>query len=321
MSKVLPWSAALCALLLSSGAHASCGAAFCAINTSWDVQGAWQEPGTRLDLRYEYIRQDQPMTGSRRIAVGEIPGHHDEVETRSSNLVASLDRTLNGDWSIGATLPIVHRGHQHIHNHQGTPLLETWNFTAVGDARVVARRRLASFEDTAGHSIGTAGAIFGVKLPTGRTHVRNPEALLAERSLQPGTGTTDAIVGAYYSHALPLQELSWFAQAALQVPLGFDDGYRPGRQLSLDTGVRYALSDRASLMLQANFVARSRDRGPEAEPQNSGGRSLFLGPGAGYAVTEGVQAYAFLQIPIYQYVNGVQLGMRYALVLGLSSRF
>jgi len=33
-------------------ASASCGAAFCSLNTNWDVQGAVTEPGLRADLRY-----------------------------------------------------------------------------------------------------------------------------------------------------------------------------------------------------------------------------------------------------------------------------
>ena len=47
--------------------------------------------------------------------------------------------------------------------------------------------------------------------------------------------------------------------------------------------------------------------GAQAEPDDSGGRSLFLSPGVGYAVSKDVQLYGFLQLPLYQYVNGVQL--------------
>jgi hypothetical protein len=46
------------------------------------VHGVWNAPGPRADFRYEYIDQDQPMSGSRRVGVGEIPAHHDEVRTR-----------------------------------------------------------------------------------------------------------------------------------------------------------------------------------------------------------------------------------------------
>jgi len=312
--------AMLCGAPVALDAHASCGAAFCSINTSWDVQGAWLEPGARFDLRYEYIKQDQPMSGSKRVAVGEIPRHHDEVVTRNQNWLPSLDYTLDQDWGLNALLPVVHRGHEHIHNHRGEKLLDTWNFTEVGDARIVARRRLATWEDGA-PSVGTLGANFGLKLPTGRTSVRNGSGELAERSLQPGTGTTDLLAGAYYSKSLPMKNTSWFVQGLLQQPLSSHQDYRPGRKLMADTGVRYLVGEKTSLMLQANAVFRARDSGAQAEPEDTGGKALFLSPGVGYGVTEKLQVYGFVQLPVYQYVNGVQLTARRAFSVGVTSRF
>jgi hypothetical protein len=310
------------ALLLCTpiGAAASCGSAFCTIDTNWDVQGIWTEPAPRFDLRYEYIRQDQPMTGSRKIAVGEIHRHHDEVLTKNNNWVGTVDYPLSADWAINAMLPLVDREHMHIHNHGGAQIPEAWDFRELGDARVLARRRLATYE-TAEPTLGIAGVNFGLKLPTGRTDVRNTEGELAERTLQPGTGTTDAVAGVYYTRILPTRNLSWFAQAMLQLPLNYREDYKPGKRLSLDAGVRYGVGDNLGLMLQANALVKARDSGNQAEPEDSGGRSLFLSPGVGYAVTKSVQVYGFLQLPVYQYVNGVQLTARHAVAIGVTSRF
>ena len=311
----------LCGLLaLPLPAAASCGAAFCSVNTSWDVQGAWQEPGARFDLRYEYVNQDRPMSGSRRVPFGRLTRHHDEIETRNRNLLASVDYTINADWGLNAMLPIVHRGHAHIHNHRGTPFLETWNFTEVGDARIVARRRLGGAED-ARPSASTWGGMFGLKLPTGRRDHANPSGQVAERSLQPGTGTTDALIGAYYARQFPAHGWSWFAQPMLQLPLNMREEYRPGRRVSLDTGVRYQATDALGLMLQLNALHRGRDRGANAERPDTGGNSLFLSPGASYAITRDWQVYGFLQLPLYQYVNGVQIVASGALAVGVSAKF
>src|SRR5437660_12837873 len=105
------------ALALPTQVLASCGSAFCTVNTSWDAHGAWLEPGARLDLRYESIRQDQPGTGRRNLAVGEIPHHHDEVLTQNRNLLATLDYTLNQDWALNVLLPIADPHHDHSHHH------------------------------------------------------------------------------------------------------------------------------------------------------------------------------------------------------------
>ena len=309
------------ALLAPFTASASCGSAFCTVNTSWDAHGAWLEPGARLDLRFESINQDQPRAGTKDISVGEIHRHHDEVKTENRNLIATYDYTFNQDWGVSAVLPLVNRDHEHIHNHGGGQIPEKWTFTGLGDMRVLVRRRLASFEDADKHTIGTAGVNFGVKLPTGQTNQRNSDGEEAERSLQPGTGTTDFLVGAYYSKDLPERNLSWFVQGHAQMAVNEYNDYRAGHRVMLDVGTRYALGDRVGLMLQANYLFKARDQGLEAEPEDTGGRFLFLSPGVSYAVSRAAQVYGFLQLPVHQDVNGVQLVAKYALAVGLNLRF
>lgn len=302
-------------------ATASCGSAFCTVNTSWDAHGAWRDPGWSLDLRYESIRQDQPRHGTDNVDVGEIRRHHDEVLTRNRNLLGTLDYTFNQDWGVNVQAPIVDRQHDHIHNHMGGQIPESWDFTELGDVRVMARRRLSTTENAAASSVATTGINFGLKLPTGKTDVKNGEGELAERSLQPGSGTTDAVFGAYYSQHRPLASLSWFAQALAQVPLNTHDEYRPGRRLNLDAGVRYDAGDRLGLLLQVNTLLKGRDHGAEAEPEDTGGTFVFVSPGISYAFTSSVQAYGFVQVPVYQRVNGVQLVPDFAVAVGLNFRF
>jgi hypothetical protein len=315
-------AAALLAVVLPAGAMASCGSAFCLINTNWDTHGAWSQPGLRLDLRYETINQNRPQEGRRRIAIGEIPRDHDEVETVNRNWLASLDYTFSPDWGINVSLPLVKRRHLHVENDDaaGTQTPESWNFSKLGDARVLARYRLASFE-SADHTLGTVGLNFGLKLATGRFDMQNAQGELAERPLQPGSGTTDGLLGAYYAQVLPLRDLSWFAQGSLQVPLNSRDGFKPGRRLALDAGVRFDATERLSLILQLNALYKARDSGLNSEPQDSGGSSLQLSPGVSVAATQDVRIYGFLQLPLSQYVNGLQLVAGRAAVLGVSARF
>ena len=302
-------------------ASASCGSAFCTINTSWDAHSAWLEPGARLDLRYESIRQDQPRAGTRNVAVGEIPHEHDEVRTENRNLLGTLDYTFDQDWGVNLLVPLVDRRHDHVHNDAAGPTPESWSFTELGDVRVLARRRLSTQEDADAASVATSGVNFGLKLPTGRTDVRNSDGELAERTLQPGSGTTDAVLGGYYMRHLPMKNLSWFVQALAQLPLNSHDEYRPGSRLSLDTGVRYDMGDRLGLLVQLNTLVKARDRGEQAEPDDTGGKFVFLSPGVSYAFTPQFQAYAFIQLPVYQNVNGVQLVPRYAFATGVNARF
>jgi outer membrane putative beta-barrel porin/alpha-amylase len=302
-------------------AAASCGSAFCTMNTSWDAHGAWLEPGARLDLRYESIRQDQPRTGTRNIGVGEIPRDHDEVLTRNRNLLGTLDYTFDENWGVNVLVPIVDRHHDHLHNDAGGPVPQSWDFTELGDVRVLARRRLSTTENAEAPSLATSGIDFGLKLPTGRTDVRNADGELAERTLQPGSGTTDAVLGAYYSQHLPTRNLAWFVQGLAQLPVNSHDEYRPGNRLGLDLGARYDIGDRLGVLLQLNTLFKARDRGAQAEPEDTGGKFVFLSPGLSYAFSQRLQAYTFVQLPVYQHVNGVQLVPRYAFAVGINSRF
>ncbi|WP_374503489.1 transporter [Zoogloea sp.] len=311
----------ICAALLMAAAPwaaASCGAAFCLVNTNWTLQGPVNEPGLRMDLRYEYADQDQPMSGGHKVGVGEIHRHHDEVYTVNRNWLANFDYTFNQNWAVSASAPVVDRDHFHIHNHHGHQLEDKWNFRRLGDIRVVGRGQWA-LESTA--SLGFAGVTFGAKLPTGRHDVKNGEGEEAERSLQPGSGTTDLILGAFYSRVYAEQGLSWFAQAQVQRPLAEREDYRPGSRFTLDVGGRYEATDRLGLMLQLNAALTGRDNGAEAEPEDTGGRALFLSPGVSYAVAKGVQLYGFVQLPVYQKVNGVQLTAEQSFVAGASFRF
>jgi hypothetical protein len=189
----------------------------------------------------------------------------------------------------------------------------------MGDVRVLGRRRLASFESE--DSISSLGVNFGLKLPTGAVDKVNSAGDRAERTLQPGTGTTDLLLGAYYMQHLHASNLAWFAQALAQLPMNSHEDYRPGKRFTADTGVRYAVAEKTSLMLQLNLLVKGRDSGAQAEPDDTGGKFLFISPGASYSFTDSVQAYAFIQLPLYQYVNGVQLTAQRAFAVGITGKF
>ena len=74
-------------------------------------------------------------------------------------------------------------------------------------------------------------------------------------------------------------------------------------------------------MHQLNALYRSRDSGAQAEPEDTGGGFLFVSPGISYALTKTTQVYAFVQKPLYQYVNGVQLTADWSALVGISTRF
>ena len=296
-------------VLFAAPVAASCSATFCTLNNQWRALGTWAEPGLQADLRYEFIDQDRPFAGSKRVAVGQVPRHEDEVRTINRNTILDLDYHFANGWGLGVQLPWVSRDH----NHNEQQLNESWDIKELADARVNLRLPL-------GKDSGF-GLNLGLKLPTGRINVENRQGEVAERTLQPGSGSTDTVLGVTYHSTPSTGAFSWFSQATWQHAITTRDQYKPGDRFNWDVGGRYQFNQHWSGILQANFQARARDTGSNSEPEDTGGHFLFLSPGIAYAIGSSTQIYGFVQLPVYTYVNGVQLTTGKSLSVGISQRF
>jgi hypothetical protein len=160
----------------------------------------------------------------------------------------------------------------------------------------------------------------GAKLPTGSHRVANADGTLAERALQPGTGTTDLILGASARQVLGMADalnlqLSWMRA------LGASDAYTPGDRLDASAGWAHAVSREWSLLLQANFSHRARDSGANAEPALSGSTRIQLSPGASLALGQSDTLYGLIQLSVHQKVNGIQLVPKSSLAFGWTHAF
>lgn len=317
-SKTIQGRQYMAALFLLAGhgaAMASCGSAFCSINTDWDAQTPWTENATQLDLRMEYINQDQLRAGrDKTTASGEV-GAHDEIETRNRNVIASLSHAVSSSVSLTLSVPVVSRDHSHIHNGEDGPELESWDFTQIGDVRALAYWRL----DEAQSSQDTAyGLVGGIKLPTGSTDERNVAGEAAERSLQPGTGSTDLIVGGFASGRWA--QAGWFTQLRWQHAVTERQDFEPGDALNLDFGMNYPMGA-VQALAQINMLWREQDRGVNAEPADSGGTFIYFSPGLLVPLGNGMQLYGLVQLPLLQDVRGTQLTADWAATLGFTVRF
>jgi hypothetical protein len=311
--------AAACILAVPPCA-ASCGSAFCTVNTDWNVQGVFTEDGGRAELRYEFLRQDQLRAGREKVQPGSIPQHHDELQTTNQALFGTFDYNFGQGWGLSLIVPLVQREHEHIHNHHGEALDESWNFRGVGDIRLAGRRQWQLVDDDAS-ALHSMGLLAGLKLPSGRTSAVNDDGDVAERTLQPGTGSTDAFAGAFYQASWPQQGLSTFAQGVVGAALNGYNAFRPGNRLALDAGMRWEAAPSWALLLQLNAVWRGRDSGAQAEPEDSGVRYLFISPGVSWMIGRDMQLFVIAQLPLYQYVNGVQLTAAWGATAGVGWRF
>jgi hypothetical protein len=305
---------ALAGCLAAGNVHASCGAAFCSASNDWIslTQGVTQ--GWRIWGQLEYLKQEQLRNGTDKISPGEVTGDHIEVKTLNRNALLGLEYGLAADLSANLVLPYSNREHLHLHNDDGTLTPEAWQFDHIGDARVTLRYQPAGLQPG-----GLAWSLQGgLKLPSGRTDVRNADGELAERSVQPGSGTTDLLLGGGLAYAPLSLPGSLFANLSLQAPFARHDGYQPGWRTGLQAGWLLPVHGKLDLILQGNCLYVSHDRGFEAEPEDSGRTEVAVVPGLAYAWSRNLSVYGQLELPLYQNVNGFQLTHDYALSVGLS---
>lgn len=299
---------------LSSLASASCGSAYCSLATTFDALGIRMEPGFRFDLRGEYVDQKTLRSGRDKVdPTGEL-GTETEVRTLNRNFVATFDYSWAPEWGVAVLVPYISRGHEHIANEaMEEPIRERWDFNGLGDIRVIGRYQ-ANRPDGS-----TAGLRLGLSLPTGETDVRNGEGVRAERSLAPGTGTTGLIAGANLNGKIGSTPAGYFASVTGQWALNSHEDFRPGYRLLLNGGASYPLTGAVTTLLQLSALLKGRDQGAEAEPADSGSEQLFLGPGVNFALARNLWLYAFVEVPLYQRVNGTQLTADLSTVVGVST--
>ncbi len=74
-------------------------------------------------------------------------------------------------------------------------------------------------------------------------------------------------------------------------------------------------------LLQVNARNVVHDGGINSDPVSTGGTLVYLSPGVVVPLGQRASVYGFVQLPMYQNVNGVQLAPRYTASVGLHYSF
>jgi hypothetical protein len=292
-------------------ACSSCG---CTLSSDWDSQGYAVTPGLRIDLRYDYLNQSQLRSGTGKVDRGSISFPTDkEIEQGTKNQYTTLgfDYSTSKNWGINVQVPYIYRTHTTI--AEGDVDVSSSKTSNIGDIRILGRYQGLSDDQN-------IGLQFGLKLPTGSFHDVFRDGPQAggdlDRGLQAGTGTTDLLLGAF--HFGPInQNWDYFAQGVVQQAFAERDGYKSGTSLNVNAGVRYMASEEIIPQLQINAKTGARDSGVNADRDNSGGTLIYLSPGITMGMGKNLKAFGFLQLPVYQKVNGFQLAPRYTFSVGI----
>ncbi len=316
---------ALSATVGSAGRAHACASCGCTLSAD-AAMGYSSIPGWRLSLEYDYIDQDHLRSGTR--AVSGVPaGNELEHRTLNEYVTAGMSYSPNSSWNVSVLVPYVIRSHSTYGIYDPTeplPELSRSFSSSIGDAKLIVSYQ--GFLPT-----NNLGIQLGVKLPTGQygsaiDFYSGPNAgTPLDASLQPGTGSTDVIVGAYYYQAVS-QDFDAFVDAQFQAAVkqrmdqpGND--YRPGNAGTLSFGLRYEGSPRWEPQLQVNLLHKAPDEGALADVQNTAGIIAYVSPGLTAQLSSAVHLFAFAQLAVYSNLYGIQLFPRWTASAGLTYAF
>ena len=307
-------AAALSPLVGATAAQA-CASCGCTLTADWLSQGLAAQPGTTFSLRYDYIPQTTLQSGTHKVDRSAIAFPTDrEIEryTYNHSVTATLDHQFANDFGLDVQLPIITRPHKTIGEDTTEPSYSRTR--GIGDLRVVGRWQGLSTPGT------VTGLEAGLVLPTGQFHQKfksGPEqGEEVDRGLQPGTGTVQAVIGAYHLGALT-NELGYFVQVTGQAPVNHRDGYKPGSFVQASAALNLTHWRNITPQLQLSFRHTAKDSGPNADRPNSGGDQVNLAPGLSAKISSKLVGFSFVELPVYNRVNGYQLVPKAKLSLGL----
>jgi hypothetical protein len=250
--------------------------------------------GGTASVEYDFSNQNRNWSGTSRAPSSA----NDDKQIRTDFLTAGAQYMFDRAWGATIELPVWNRRFRTY--DAGASAVDTFDHAALGDVRLMGVY--------SGFSPDMAsGVMFGVKLPTGPFHTPG-----FDRDTAIGSGSTDLLLGAYHQGNLCSSgAVAYFVQGLLDLPLAHQGPYTPGQEFDGAGGVYYNGFGRDgpvrfAPVLQLILSTRARDRGADANPDNSGYTRLLLSPGLEFDGDDW-KFYADVELPVYQRVNGDQL--------------
>jgi hypothetical protein len=212
------------------------------------------------------------------------------------------------------------------------PALDT---TMAGDASglgdIALLGRYTFLKSEAPDATNILAAVFGVKFPTGRTDAKTSDGMnYLDSHLQPGTGSTDYLLGLSYSHALQRFSLSANLLGTMPTEGKFGDTkHKFGNALNYDVTGKYRIAPEAFtptrpqwfVALGINGEVRERETENGLTVVDSGGNTTYLSPGIQLVFAPHWVVDISYQHALYHNLYGTQLGESYKVVTGVTYLF
>ena len=294
-----------------------------------------------IGFRLIFTRPDQRSDA----ALAALAGQHVHAHNSDYNLNASLGAAygVTDRLTLSAGLPYVrHDGlregeHAHVAGQSVNGVAQLGNVDGIGDLSLVAKYRLTSSES------GGVALLAGLKMPTGSTHRRSREGERLETEHQPGTGSWDPIVGAAAGTmmgALKLDASALYqfsgkgaqhtrlgdrAQAGIALTRRFGPPEHHDKPEHHEEGGDHEHAEVAphshqswDAFVEMNAEWEGRQRVDGELEQASGGKALWISPGARFNAASGLSIAASVGVPAWQRIRASHPENRYRLQLSIS---
>jgi hypothetical protein len=250
-------------------------------------------PGGSVWTEYDFVNQSKNRNGN-----AYAPDtQNDDKDVRTNFYTLGAQYMFNREWGVRATVPYANRSFQTTDDDTG----DIVNFSQrdIGDIRIKAI--YSGFSQTM-----STGLTFGVKLPNGNY---NPEGFDRDTAL--GTGSTDALLGAYTMGHFAIQNYGWFTNGEIDQPVVTSDHYRPGSEINAAAGVyregwKIGNTLTVTPMMQIIGTHRWHDQGFEADEDNTGYTRVMASPGVEFGIGN-TKLYTDVEVPLYEDTRGNQL--------------
>ena len=227
-------------------------------------------------------------------------GHHVHNKTHEEFYHFSLGVNVNPDVTLLAEFPYMVRSSTEVDSHATLGKREVSE--GLGDAKLSTVWR---FWRDHGNFLG---ALAGIKAPTGSTDELNSQGVVFEPELQPGSGSTDATVGAVFQWAPGLVVVHGNVLYAFRTEgaYDFENGDLFSIYVSFDRVMNPDARDwHVTLGADLNWQSEGKQTDDGHRVADSRGQTLLLGPSLKIQANDHLAFLGNILLPVSQNLDGV----------------
>ncbi len=268
----------------------------------------------QLSLVYDLNVLETLKSGSRTL-------EDDSRSRKTHSAIFQFGYSFSDRWAIDAFFSWV-RQERTINQFGNTDFTFT---EGIGDAVLLLKYKILALNDNYTTLFGGVGT----KLPTGKSDLADPRGITLNADLQPGSGATDAILWAQFSHVMDFRPSMNLSVTSIYSFKGKNNDYlgsqvyQFGRELLVQAGLSDRLNIGKSLVDPSlNFVYRNAqpDENNGEDLPSTGGQWVFINPGVSYWISGNLSFNANVNLPLVARITGTQVTPTYRINTGLFYR-